>query len=148
MLLLTDVPTVAERGAALATVPWHGDARQLAGEVAGVMRNKSIDLVDIALGEGSHGRAALVALQEGVDYLLQSTIELAESAIREQTLARVASLDPLKLGDPMLPPEDPARMRWRVVRTAIEDAAMRSTRITASRCCPTRSPSATGAPCR
>ncbi len=126
MLLLTEVPTLAERESALAVVPWHEELRKLTGEVAGVMRNKSIDLIDIALGEDSHGRAALVALQEGVDSLLQATIDLAESAVREQTLARVAPLDPLKLGEALLPPEDPERMRWRVARTAIEDAAVRA----------------------
>ena len=126
MLLLTEMPTPAEREAALALVPWHDELRRLAGVVAGVMRNRSIDLIDIALGEGSHGRAALVALQEGVDSLLQATIDVAESAVCEQTLARVAPLDPLSLGKALLPPESPERMRWRVARTGIEDAAVRA----------------------
>jgi hypothetical protein len=126
VLLLTETPTPAEREAALAVVPWHDALRKLAGEVAGVMRNRSIDLIDIALGEGSHGREALVALQEGVDSLLQATVDVAESAVREQTLARVAPLDPLKLGEALLPPENPERMRWRVARTGIEDAAVRA----------------------
>ena len=74
MLLLTDIPTVAEREAAVEDVPWHHELRRDAGLLAGLMRYQSIDLIDTSLGPG-HARAALVALQEGADALFQATVD-------------------------------------------------------------------------
>jgi hypothetical protein len=125
MLLLTDIPTVAERQAALGELPWHLRLRRHAGLLAGLMRNQSIDLIDTSLGPG-HARAALVALQEGADALFQATVDLAESHVREHVLERVAPNDPLGLGEPLATPENPERMRFRMTRIAVEDAAVRA----------------------
>jgi hypothetical protein len=125
MLLLTEIPTAAEREAALAEVPWHPQVRQHAGRLAGLMRNQSIDLIDASLGPG-HARAALVALQEGADALFQATIDIAESHVREQVLERVVPRDPLGLGEELAAPESPERMRFRMTRIAVEDAAVRA----------------------
>jgi hypothetical protein len=118
MLLLTDAPTRQERELALREVPWHADLRRLAGFSAAVLRNQSVDLIDAAVGPG-HARAALVALQEGTDTLFQATLELAESAAREQVLARVRPADPLGLGERIEPPESEQGMRVRLARTAL-----------------------------
>jgi hypothetical protein len=101
----------------------RADLRRLAGFSAAVLRNQSVDLIDAAVGPG-HARAALVALQEGTDTLFQATLELAESAAREQVLARVRPADPLGLGERIEPPESEQGMRVRLARTALEQSAV------------------------
>jgi hypothetical protein len=120
MLLATGLPTEEDRAAALAAVPWQADTRSLAG----TLRNQAVKLIDIAVGT-VHARAAIVALQEGVDAALQAAIELAESVAAERYFMRSDVFDPLGSGDFLEEHEGLARMRTRVVRVRLEDAAIR-----------------------
>jgi hypothetical protein len=125
VLSLSNIPTVEERDAALAAVPWCAELRERAGYVLGVMREQSIDLIDVALG-GGHARAALVALQEGVDAYLQASVELVESVLCEQVLARHFPADPLGRGEPLAANESRERVRFRFARSALEDATVKA----------------------
>lgn len=124
MLLATGLPTEEDRAAALAAVPWQADTRSLAGLLAGTLRNQAVKLIDIAVGT-AHARAAIVALQEGVDAALQAAIELAESVAAERYFARNDVFDPLGSGDFLREHEGLARMRTRFMRVRLEDAAIR-----------------------
>lgn len=124
MLLATALPTEEDRAAALAAVPWQADTRALAGLLAGTLRNQAVELIDIAVGT-VHARAAIVALQEAVDAALQAALEIAESVANERYFARDELLDPLGTGDLLEAHEGLARMRTRVVRVPLEDAAIR-----------------------
>jgi hypothetical protein len=124
MLVATNLPTVEEREAALELVPCSSDLRDLAGFVRGALVNRAVDLIDAALGPG-HVRAALVALQEGIDVLLEATIDVVDSSVSEAVLARVELADPLGHGEP--PKEiDRPRVPLRAARFAVEDAAVRA----------------------
>ncbi len=123
MLVATELLKEDERRVALAAVPWHVEVRRLTGEIFGALKNQAVDLIDAALGP-NHARAALVALYEGVDLLLESTIDLADSVARQRFFSRVIPMDPL--GDQRLEnPEEVARVPLRFSRYAIEDAATR-----------------------
>ncbi len=76
MFLATEIPTQEERHRALAVVPFGADVRELASFIRGALENQAIGLIDVAVGPG-HSRAAIVALYEGVDTLLQATLDLA-----------------------------------------------------------------------
>jgi hypothetical protein len=93
-------------------------------QVAALERPPAVDLIDAALGPG-HARAALVALQEGIDVLLQASINLVESSVSEAVLARIELADPLGRGTA---PRaiDAARLPMRAARFGVEDAAVRT----------------------
>jgi hypothetical protein len=124
MLLCTELLTEEERAEALDVVPWRRDVHGLAGQVYSSLKNQAVDLIDTSLGP-NHVRAAVVALFEAVDLILEATIDLAESVAREKYLARVTPLDPLG-GDPLSSPEELARVPWRFAKFALEDAATRA----------------------
>jgi hypothetical protein len=124
MILATSLPTENDREAALALVSFHPRLRALAGLIAGALRNKSIDLIDIAIGT-PHARGAIVALQEAADATVQATLELAEAVICERIFARTDIIDPLGTGALLRADEGLARMRTRVIRMPLEDAAVR-----------------------
>lgn len=124
MLIASALPHEGEREAALAIVPWQGDARDLAGALVGTLRHQTVDLIDIALGT-VHARAALVALHEGIDATLQAAMELADSVANERYFAREKVLDPLGGGEPLTLDQGLTQMRRRTVRIPIEDAAIR-----------------------
>jgi hypothetical protein len=126
VLLSTDLLLEDERQAGLDVVPWHTELRPMSGRVASVLRNKAIDLIDVAIGLNNHARAALVATHEGLDTLLQATMDLAESVVRELAFQRVAPLNPLGRGEVLSPPEDPTRLALRFSKFAIEDSAVRT----------------------
>lgn len=120
MLIATELLTEEERSAALAQVPWRDDALQLTGRLFGALRNQSIDLIDTAIGP-SHVRAALVALYEAADLLLQGSMDLAESSACEHYFQRAHPVDPLR--DGLLEDADSvARFPWRLARYAVERA--------------------------
>jgi hypothetical protein len=87
VLIASELLTEEERALAVAQVPWRNDVLQLAGLLFGALRNQSIDLIDTAIGP-SHVRAALVALYEAVDLLLEGSIDLAESIACEHYFQR------------------------------------------------------------
>jgi hypothetical protein len=125
MLLITTLPSAEVRAAVRETVPWSGDLRALAGGLGGALRHQSVDMIDFAL-PGSHIRSALVACQEGVDCLLQATLDLAESVATESYADEHVVTDPWGDGSPLGRPEKPAQMCLRLTRCAIENAAVRS----------------------
>lgn len=124
MLFATELLERAERERALAVVPWQSEARALNGKAFGAWRDATADLIDIAVGT-VHARAAMVSLHEGADALLQTAMDLVESKAAELYFARVEPVDPLGLGEPLPPKEDQGRVRRRLVRVRIEDAAVR-----------------------
>ena len=117
MLSATKLPTPEEREAALALVPCGEDLHDLTGFVRGALMNRSVDLIDAALGEG-HARAALVALQEGIDVLFQATIDVIESCLAEVVLTRLDIVAPVGHGEPLRPHERP---RLPFTRRAVRD---------------------------
>jgi hypothetical protein len=125
MLVVTQLLTPEERADALSVVPWHQDLRALAGVVHGALRNQTIDVMESSL-PASHARAGLAALQEGLDALFQSSVDLVESVAVASYLDRCDPADPLGTGQLISPPEDPARLRLRLARCALEAAAVRS----------------------
>lgn len=96
----------------------------MTGRLFGVLRDQTVDFIDLA--SQGHGRAALVAMQEGVDSLFQATIDLAESALVEQVLTRETPMDPLGLGGELGATESAERLRLRLIRCALENAAART----------------------
>jgi hypothetical protein len=124
MLTATQLPTREEREAALELVPCVRDLFDLAGFARGALMNQAVSLIDAALGPG-HTRAALVTLQEGIDVLLQATIDLVGSSVNEAVLARVEVVDPLGLGEEMRVQDRP-RLPARAARFGLEDAAVRT----------------------
>lgn len=123
MLVVSDQPSADERAAALQQIPWQREARELVGILNGVLRNQAVELIDIAVGT-VHARAAIVALQEAADALLQSAINLAESFLAEAHYAEGELTDPLGFGDRLTEAEGLERMRKRLVRIPVEDAAL------------------------
>jgi hypothetical protein len=124
VLVATDLPTPEEREEARKLVPCATALFDLAGFARSTLANRSIDLIDAALGPG-HARAALVALQEGIDVLLQAAIGLVDSSVSEAVLARVELADPLGHGE--APREiDASRLPLRAARFGVEDAAVRT----------------------
>jgi hypothetical protein len=120
VLIASELLTEEERALAVAQVPWRNDVLQLAGLLFGALRNQSIDLIDTAIGP-SHVRAALVALYEAVDLLLEGSIDLAESIACEHYFQRATPVDPLRGG--LLEDADSiARFPWRLARYATEAA--------------------------
>jgi hypothetical protein len=124
MLVATQLPTPEEREAALELVPRVRELFDLAGFARGALMNQAVSLIDAAHGPG-HTRAALVTLQEGIDVLLQATIDLVGSSLNEAVLARVETVDPLGLGEEMRPQDRP-RLPARAARFGLEDAAVRT----------------------
>jgi hypothetical protein len=94
VLSATDLPTEEERKSALALVPYSDSLHDLTGFVRGALMDRSVDLIDAALGEG-HTRGALVALQEGVDVLFQATVDVVDSSLAASVLARIEVAAPL-----------------------------------------------------
>jgi hypothetical protein len=107
----------------MSAVPWASNARYLAGTLRGSFENGAIDLIDAAIGDENHARAALVALYEGTDTLLQASFDLAESVLCESVLNRIHAADPLGRGEPLKAPENPKRLAFRLARASIENAA-------------------------
>lgn len=124
MLLATDLPSGEDRAAALAAVPWQAETRALTGLLAGTLRRQAVELIDIAVGT-VHARAALVALQEALDATFQAAIEMAESVVCERIFADGDLRDPMGRGERLEEHDGLARMRTRVVRVRLEDAAIR-----------------------
>jgi hypothetical protein len=124
MLAATQLPTPEEREAALELVPRVRELFDLAGFARGALMNQAVGLIDAALGPG-HTRAALVTLQEGIDVLLQATIDLVGSSVNESVLARVETVDPLSLGEEIRAQDRP-RLPARAARFGVEDAAVRT----------------------
>lgn len=124
MLLATNLLTQEARQAALRVVPWQQDARNLAGLLAGTLRNQSVDLIDTAVGT-AHARAALVALQEGVDSAFQAAMQIADSAAAEDFYSEAPIIDPMGNGDELRPEDGLDRMRKRLARIPLEDGTVR-----------------------
>jgi hypothetical protein len=124
MLAATKIPTRRDRTAALSQIPWQAEGRALAGLLAGTLRQQAVELIDIAVGT-PHARAALVALQEAADALTQGAIELVESLLAEQQFAEGDVVDPLGDGGVLTQKMGLERMRHRLVRAPVEDAAIR-----------------------
>lgn len=125
MLLATEIPTDEERAAAVAVVPWGIQLHYLTGTARAALANQSIDLIDVALGP-NHVRAGLVALYEGLDVLLEASIDLAESAVGEAVFDRLDPFDPLRRNREHLPGPGEKRFPFRVARYGVEDAAVRA----------------------
>jgi hypothetical protein len=124
MLLATNLLAQEVRETALDTVPWQQEARALAGLLAGTLRNQAVDLIDLAVGT-VHARAALVALQEGVDAAFQAAMELADSAAAEDFYAEGPIIDPMGTGEQLRPEDGLDRMRKRLARIPLEDGTVR-----------------------
>ncbi|MGH8512616.1 MAG: hypothetical protein ACREV8_01440 [Gammaproteobacteria bacterium] len=124
MLLATNLLAQATRQAALAAVPWQQEARNLAGLLAGTLRNQSVDVIDIAVGT-VHARAALVALQEGADAAFQAAMQIAESKAAEDFYSEAAIIDPMGNGQELAPEDGLERMRKRLARIPLEDGTVR-----------------------
>jgi len=124
VLLPTDIPTDEERAAVQAALPWSDNAFKLAGIVRGSLDNQAVDLLEGALGP-PHARAALVALYEGCDVLLQAGIDLADAMTARSVLGRIDPHDPLGGDDARLNPPSKERLRLRAARFGIEDAAVK-----------------------
>ena len=124
MLLATNLLTKEARALALAAVPWQQEARELAGFLAGTLRNQAVDIIDIAVGT-VHARAALVALQEGVDAAFQAAMELADLSAAEAFHAEGPMPDPMGHGEALRLEDGLERMRKRVARVPLEDGAVR-----------------------
>lgn len=125
MLAVSKLPASEERAAALEQVPWQAKAREILGVLNGVLRNQGVELIDIAVGT-VHARAAIVALQEAADALLQSAITLVESFLAEVRYAEGEIMDPLGMGNPLTEADGRERMRKRLVRIPVEDAALQT----------------------
>jgi hypothetical protein len=123
VLLATDLLDQEDRELCLAAVPWRDDVRELAVVLIGTLRNRAVDLIDIAVGT-HHARAALVALHEGVDALVQAALELAESSACEHYFADRDLPEPLTADEPF-PAEHVHRMRARLARIPVEHAIVR-----------------------
>jgi len=123
VLLATDIPTADEREAAVAVAPWQDRAAFLTGTIRGAFDHNAIGLIDLAIGEDNHARAALVALYEGADTLLQGTWELAESVVAELVFDRLGALNPHGTGEP-LTAEGQRRFPRRMARVRLENAAV------------------------
>jgi hypothetical protein len=124
MLLATDIATPGERAAANAAVAWGADAARLAGWVRASLDNQSVDLIEATLGP-PHARAALVALYEGTDTLVQSAIDLADGVTALAVLARIQARDPLGGDDARLTGPWQQRLPPRIARFRVEDAAVK-----------------------
>jgi hypothetical protein len=125
MLLTTDIPTDEERAAAHAAVPWGDAASHLAGLMRASLDNQSVDLIEATLG-APHARAAIVALYEGADVLLQSAIDLADALTARAVLARIDPHDPLGGDDARLNDPGKRRLPPRIARFRVEDAAVKA----------------------
>lgn len=124
MLMATDLLTQKERQDCLRLIPWRHDIQTRASEIRATFANNGLSLIDAALGP-NHLRAALVAIHEGMDFLLESSIDLADSVARERFFARVQPLDPLGEG-PLTSAERIQRIPMRFAKYAVEDAAIRT----------------------
>ncbi len=121
LLIATDLLTPEERSIVIAEVPWRAEALRFAGQVFGSLRNQAVDLIDAAIGP-NHVRAALVAVYEAADLIVQGSIELAESVACERFFQRETPRDPLGEGEELSDGASRARFPWRMSRYAIENA--------------------------
>jgi hypothetical protein len=119
------MPTDEERAAAHAAVPWGDAASRLAGWMRASLDNQSVDLIEATLG-APHARAAIVALYEGADVLLQSAIDLADALTARAVLARIDPHDPLGGDDARLNDPGKRRLPSRIARFRVEDAAVKA----------------------
>jgi len=120
MLIATELLSDDERAAAVESLPFRDDTLRLVGQLFGALKNQSIDLIDAALGP-NHVRAAMVALYEAGDFLLEGCMELAESYACQSYFGRTAPIDPLR-GGPLKDDESVARFPWRLARQMTENA--------------------------
>jgi hypothetical protein len=81
--------------------------------------------IDAAIGDENHARAALVAIYEGIDTLLQASFDIAESVLCEKVFERLHPTDPLGAGEPLAAPDSPKRLAIRLTRASIENGAVR-----------------------
>jgi hypothetical protein len=56
---------------------------------------------------------------------MQASFDLAESVLSESVLDRLHPVDPLGVGEPVAPPENPKRLALRLTGASIENAAIR-----------------------
>jgi hypothetical protein len=124
MLISTDLPNDDERNAALTAVPWRESVRHLSTEMEAAYVSGALDMIDASIGPGSHCRAALVALFDGANTLLQATTDLAESVVRQTFFSRTPPLHPYTFGEE-LEPEVQARLTLVYAAHSIEHAAVR-----------------------
>jgi hypothetical protein len=124
MLISTDLPNDDERNAALTAVPWRESVRHLSTEMEAAYVSGALDMIDASIGPGSHCRAALVALFDGANTLLQATTDLAESVVRQKFFSRTPPLHPYTFGEE-LEPEVQARLTLVYAAHSIEHAAVR-----------------------
>jgi len=122
MLLATDIATDEERSAAHDAVKWSDRAFFLAGTIRGALDNQAVDLIEATLGP-PHARAAIVALYEGADVLLQAAIDLADAVTVRSVLSRVDPRDPLGADDSRLNDPGKQRLPLRLARYSVENAA-------------------------
>jgi hypothetical protein len=90
----------------------------------GALDNQAVDMIEAALGP-PHARAALVALYEGSDVLLQGAIDLADSVVAGRVLARIDPHDPLGFDDERLNEAGKRALPLRAARFRVEDAAVK-----------------------
>jgi hypothetical protein len=120
MLMATDLLGPEERRAALSRVPDSIGLRKLNGRLLGILSNQSVEFIDATLGP-NHARAALVAMYEATDLLVETSIELAESVACELYFQSTTPMDPLDtsvLTDALTI----SRIPWRFARYAVEGA--------------------------
>lgn len=119
--MATELLGTKEREAALSVVPDRVGVRRLSGRLLGILSNQSVELIDATLGP-NHARAALVAMYEATDLLVETSIELAESVACELYFQHTTPMDPLDTGM-LTEPLAIARIPWRFARYALEAAA-------------------------
>lgn len=127
MLLTTGLPSLAERTAAVAAIPRVAHLQHVGGVARGALENQAVDFIDAAIGTENHGRAALVALHEGFDYLFQAALEIADSVAADAYFTQNDPFDPFAAEDPPPLLEAPAGARFhlRLARFGIENAAVK-----------------------
>jgi hypothetical protein len=127
VLLSTGLPSIAERQAAVAAIPRAARLQHVGGVARGALENQAVDFIDAAIGSDNHGRAALVALHEGFDYLFQAALEIADSVAAASYFTQNDPFDPLAAEDPPALLEAPGgpRFHLRLARFGIENAAVK-----------------------
>ncbi len=127
MLLTTNWPTAGEREQVLAAMPWVPDFVRLWRFASAAFDHFNINGVDAALPYG-HGRGAVVALHEGIETMLDSTHDLADSRALNLLLDRTEVPRPMLLA-PLLATgqvsETPLSLCLRLARASLETSAIR-----------------------
>lgn len=128
MLLMTEEPTAAERAQVLAAMPWFPDFLRLWQAASAAFDHHSVNGVDAAIPLG-HARAAVVALFEGIESMLDAVHELSDSRALMLLLDRTEVPRPTlraPLSADGTPSSYPLTLCLRLARSSLENAAIRA----------------------